>query len=87
MMLTEWIRPSETVRDVIRRFPDARQVFEESGIRECCYDCALRTAALRGGIDLSSLMTALDAVALRETSAQLARGPAEAYAARAICSR
>ena len=63
MVFTELIHPNETVREVIQRFPDTLPIFEEVGIRVCCYDCAIRTAALRGGIDLSSLMTALDQAA------------------------
>lgn len=60
MVFTEMIHPNETVREVMQRYPDTREVFEEAGIRACCWDCAIRTAALRGGVDLSSLLTALD---------------------------
>ena len=63
MVFTELISPSATVRDVIQRHPQTREVFEAMGIRLCCWDCALRTAALRGGIDLSGLLTALDEAA------------------------
>ncbi len=57
---TDLIRPSQTVRDVVHRYPETRAVFESAGVRVCCFDCAIRTAALRGGIDLSSLLTGLD---------------------------
>jgi hypothetical protein len=60
MVFTELIQPSETVREVMRRHPETREVFDQAGIRACCYDCAIRTAALRGGIDLSGLLMALD---------------------------
>ncbi len=63
MVFTEMIRPSETVREVMQRYPETRHVFEEAGIRTCCWDCAIRTAALRGGLDLSGLLTALDRAA------------------------
>jgi iron-sulfur cluster repair protein YtfE (RIC family) len=63
MVFTELIRPNETVRDVIARFPETREVFERAGIRECCWDCAIRTAAFRGGLDLSGLLAALDRAA------------------------
>ena len=65
MVFTDLIQPSETVRDVVARFPETREVFEEAGIRECCWSCAIRTAACRGGIDLSNLLTALDQAACR----------------------
>lgn len=64
MVFTERISPSDTVREVIQRYPQARDVFEQAGVRVCCHDCAIRTAALRGGLDLSSLLAALEAAAL-----------------------
>jgi iron-sulfur cluster repair protein YtfE (RIC family) len=60
---TELIRPHETVREVVQRYPQTLAVFEAAGIRVCCFDCAIRTAALRGGIDLSSLLAELDRAA------------------------
>jgi iron-sulfur cluster repair protein YtfE (RIC family) len=57
---TQFVQSSDTVRDVVRRYPQTREVFEEAGIRLCCFDCAIRTAALRGGIELSGLMHELD---------------------------
>ena len=63
---TELIRPQQTVREVLQRFPQTQTVFEQAGIRTCCYDCAIRTAALRGGIDLSGLMSDLDRAAYGE---------------------
>jgi iron-sulfur cluster repair protein YtfE (RIC family) len=63
MVFTEMIRPSETVREVMQRYPETRDVFEGAGIRTCCWDCSIRTAALRGGTDLSGLLTALDQAA------------------------
>jgi iron-sulfur cluster repair protein YtfE (RIC family) len=64
MVLIDRINPSDTVREVIQRHPETREVFEEAGIRVCCHDCAIRTAALRGGLDLSSLLADLEAAAL-----------------------
>jgi hypothetical protein len=60
---TELIHPHETVREVVQRFPQTLPVFEQAGIRMCCFDCAIRTAAIRGGIDLSGLLTELDRAA------------------------
>ena len=57
------IQSHETVRDVVRRYPQTREVFESTGIRACCFDCAIRTAALRGGLDLSTLLNELDRAA------------------------
>lgn len=69
---TKFIRANDGIRDVIQRYPQTREVFEEAGIRACCYDCSIRAAALRGGIELSGLLAELDRAAFGED----ARSPA-----------
>ena len=63
MPVTELFRPTETSHDVIQRRPRTREVFDAAGIQPSSYDCALGTAALRSGIDLSNLLAALDQAA------------------------
>ena len=62
------IQSHETVRDVVHRYPQTREVFESTGIRACCFDCTIRTAAVRGGIDLFSLLNELDRAAYGEAA-------------------
>ncbi|MBI3694889.1 MAG: DUF1858 domain-containing protein [Acidobacteria bacterium] len=60
---TRRIQPTDTIRDVVQQYPETRDVFEEAGIRMCCFDCAIRTAALRGGVELSGLLAELEQAA------------------------
>ena len=67
-VFTDLIKPNDTVREVIHRYPQTREVFEEAGIRLCCFDCPIRTAALRGGVDLSRLLAELDGAVFRRNA-------------------
>ena len=60
---TRRIHPTDIIRDVVHQYPQTRDVFEEAGIRLCCFDCAIRTAALRGGVELSGLLAELEQAA------------------------
>ena len=60
---TRRIQATDTIRDVVHQYPQTREVFEGAGIRLCCFDCAIRTAALRGGVELSRLLTELEQAA------------------------
>lgn len=64
---TELINGQDTVRDVVHRYPLTREVFEQAGVRLCCFDCSIRTVALRGGIDLSSLLDELNQAAMSDS--------------------
>ncbi len=61
---TDLIKADELIADVVARYPNTREVFEAHGVRRCCWDCAIRTAAWRGGIDLSQLLDQLNRAAL-----------------------
>ncbi len=61
---TDLINGHETIEDVVARYPATREVFEANRIRRCCWGCAIRTAAWRGGIDLSQLLCELNRVAM-----------------------
>ena len=66
---TDLINAHEAVEDVVARYPATRDVFEANGVRRCCWNCAIRTAAWRGGIDLSSLLDELNRTALGHATA------------------
>lgn len=59
--LTDLINAQEAVEDVVARYPATREVFEANNVRRCCWNCAIRTVAWRGGIDLSRLLAELNA--------------------------
>ena len=61
---TDLINANEAVEDVVARYPATRDVFEANNVRRCCWDCAIRTVAWRGGIDLSQLLAELNRTAL-----------------------
>ncbi len=69
---TRRIQPTDTVREVIHRYPQTRDVFEEAGIRSCCFDCAIRKAALRGGVELSGLLAELEQAAFGRLTQSIA---------------
>ncbi len=54
------IRPSMTVREVRRRFPQTAAVFERLGFREACDDCAVEVAARRGGLSPAGVVDELN---------------------------
>jgi iron-sulfur cluster repair protein YtfE (RIC family) len=62
---TDLIDAHQAVEDVVARYPVTREVFEANGVRRCCWSCAIRTAALRGGLDLSLLLEQLNRTALQ----------------------
>ncbi len=57
------IRPSMTVREVRRRFPQTVAVFERIGCREACYDCAVEVVARRGGLSPAEVVDELNRAA------------------------
>jgi iron-sulfur cluster repair protein YtfE (RIC family) len=61
---TDLIDAHEAVEDVVARYPGTRDVFEANNVRRCCWNCAIRTVAWRGGIDLSQLLADLNHAAL-----------------------
>jgi regulator of cell morphogenesis and NO signaling len=64
---THWtaIDTETTVNEVIRMYPESVSVFNQLGIDACCGgDASLAEAAWRDGVDLGSLLTRLDAVAV-----------------------
>lgn len=65
-LFTDLIDGHNLIEDVVERYPATRDVFEANAVRRCCWGCAVRTAALRGGIELSSLLDALNRVAVGE---------------------
>jgi len=54
------IRPTMTVREVRRRFPQSAAVFERLGFREVCDDCAIEVAARRGDLSPADVVDALN---------------------------
>lgn len=65
---TDLINAHEAIEDVVRRYPATREVFEAYGVRGCCWGCAIRTVAWRGGVDLSSLLAELNRTAFAQPS-------------------
>ncbi len=61
---TDFINANDQIAEVVVRYPATRDVFEANGVRRCCWECAIRTAAWRGGLDLSSLLGQLNRTAL-----------------------
>ena len=61
---TDLINANQAIEDVVARYPATREVFEAHGVRRCCWGCAIRTAAWRGGLELSGLLEELNRVAL-----------------------
>jgi hypothetical protein len=61
---TDLIQSHDAIEDVVARYPDTREVFESNGIRRSCWSCAIRTAAMRGEIDLPLLLEQLNRTAL-----------------------
>ena len=61
---TDLIRADDAIEDVVALYPATREVFEANHLRRCCWGCAIRTAALRGGADLSRLLCELNQAAL-----------------------
>lgn len=58
------IDPSWSVNDVLLKFPATIAVFNTFGVDACCGGAqSLREAAAEGGIDLASLVAALEKVA------------------------
>ena len=60
---TDLINGQEAIEDVVARYPATREVFEAHDIRRSCWSCSIRTAALRGGIDLFQLLAELNRAA------------------------
>lgn len=60
---TDLIDADQAIADVVARYPATREVFEANGMRRCCWGCAVRTAAWRGGLELSSLLEELNRAA------------------------
>ena len=54
------IRPSMTVREVRRRFPQTVPVFERLGFRGSCDDCAIEVVARRGGLSPADVVDELN---------------------------
>ncbi len=61
---TDFINANDQIAEVVARYPTTREIFEANGVRRCCWECAVRTAAWRGGIELSSLLDELNRAAL-----------------------
>ena len=61
---TDLIRADAAIEDVVALYPPTREVFEANHLRRCCWGCAIRTAALRSGADLSRLLCELNQAAL-----------------------
>lgn len=61
---TDLIDGHQAIEDVVERYPVTRDVFETHGVRRCCWGCSIRTAAWRGGLDLSLLLEELNRAAL-----------------------
>ena len=59
---TDLVRGSEIVRDVKQKFPETEEVFERFGLRPSCYDCSIEQAALKTGVIVSDLLSALNEV-------------------------
>ena len=65
---TDFINAHESIEDVVARYPATRDVFETNGVPRCCWSCSIRTAAWRGGIELSDLLEELNRTALAPRS-------------------
>jgi len=63
-LFTDLINNYDLIEDVVERYPATREIFELNSIRRCCWGCAIRTAALRGGIEISGLLEQLNRAAL-----------------------
>ena len=55
-----FIRPSMTVRDVKRAYPETGSIFEEFGFRSICDDCSIEVVARRQGVSSLEIVDALN---------------------------
>jgi hypothetical protein len=57
---SELIRAGMTVRDIRRRYPETREVFERLGFRSACDDCSIDVAARRQGLRAGDIVEELN---------------------------
>lgn len=50
------VRGGSIVQDVCARFPETEPVFQKFKMRLSCYDCPIRFAARKSGIQLDQLL-------------------------------
>ena len=59
----ELIHSRMTIREVVQRWPETRDVIENFGFRDVCHDCDLQTVARRQEIAVCDVVLALNSAA------------------------
>jgi iron-sulfur cluster repair protein YtfE (RIC family) len=60
LQLHDLVRADNTVSEIVEKYPETGPVFQKFQVRVSCYDCPIRHAARKSGIELEDLLVGVN---------------------------